>query len=73
MFPRIRPFTPITAALHCAWKPTQSAGTTSKRNIGVLSCEKIRYGVSCREDLDSVKKAIANMKMQGIWKENLQN
>ena len=44
------------------------AGTATVR---VLPCEETWYGVTYREDLDSVKAAIATMKMQGIYKENL--
>ena len=46
------------------------AGTASVR---VLPCEETWYGVTYREDLDSVKEAIANMKKQGIYEENLWN
>ena len=41
------------------------------RYIQVLPCEETWYGVTYREDLDSVKEAIANMKKQGIYTENL--
>ena len=46
------------------------AGTATVR---VLPCEETWYGVTYREDLDSVKAAIANMKQQGIYEENLWN
>ena len=46
------------------------AGTASVR---VLPCEETWHGVTYREDLDSVKEAIANMKKQGIYEENLWN
>ena len=46
------------------------AGTATVR---VLPCEETWYGVTYREDLDSVKAAIANMKEKGIYKENLWN
>ena len=46
------------------------AGTASVR---VLPCEETWYGVTYREDLDSVKEAIANMKKRGIYEENLWN
>jgi dTDP-glucose pyrophosphorylase len=46
------------------------AGTASVR---VLPCEETWYGVTYREDLASVKDAIANMKKQGIYSENLWN
>ena len=46
------------------------AGTATVR---VLPCEETWYGVTYREDLDSVKAAIANMKKQGIYEENLWN
>ena len=39
--------------------------------VRVLPCEETWYGVTYREDLDSVKAAIANMKKQGIYEENL--
>ena len=41
--------------------------------VRVLPCEETWYGVTYREDLDSVKEAIANMKKQGIYEENLWN
>ena len=44
------------------------AGTASVR---VLPCEETWYGVTYREDLDSVKEAIADMKARGIYEENL--
>ena len=46
------------------------AGTAS---VQVLPCEETWYGVTYREDLASVKDAIANMKKQGIYSENLWN
>jgi len=46
------------------------AGTASVR---VLPCEETWYGVTYREDLDSVKNAIAAMKQRGIYEENLWN
>lgn len=46
------------------------AGTATVR---VLPCEEIWYGVTYREDLDSVKTAIADMKKKGIYEENLWN
>ena len=46
------------------------AGTASVR---VLPCEETWYGVTYREDLDSVKAAIAGMKAKGIYDENLWN
>ena len=46
------------------------AGTATVR---VLPCEETWYGVTCREDLDSVKAAIAGMKAKGIYDENLWN
>ena len=48
----------------------RQAGTASGR---VLPCEETWHGVTYREDLDSVKEAIANMKKQGIYEENLWN
>ena len=42
-------------------------------SVRVLPCEETWYGVTYREDLDSVKEAIANMKKQGIYEENLWN
>ena len=46
------------------------AGTATVR---VLPCEETWYGVTYREDLDSVKTAIADMKKKGIYEENLWN
>ena len=46
------------------------AGTAPVR---VLPCEETWYGVTYREDLDSVKAAIAGMKAKGIYDENLWN
>ena len=46
------------------------AGSAS---VQVLPCEETWYGVTYREDLASVKDAIANMKKQGIYSENLWN
>ena len=46
------------------------AGTASVR---VLPCEETWYGVTYREDLDSVKAAIDGMKKKGIYEENLWN
>ena len=43
-------------------------GTASVR---VLPCEESWYGVTYREDLASVKTAVANMKAQGIYTEEL--
>jgi hypothetical protein len=37
----------------------------------VLPCEENWYGVTYREDLASVKEAIAAMKKQGFYKEHL--
>lgn len=45
-------------------------GTAS---VQVLPCEETWYGVTYREDLALVKKAIADMKKQGIYSENLWN
>jgi len=44
------------------------AGTAT---VQVLPCEETWYGVTYREDLDSVKNAIADMKKRGIYTENL--
>ena len=46
------------------------AGTATVR---VLPCEETWYGVTYREDLDSVKAAIADMKKKGIYEGNLWN
>ena len=46
------------------------AGTATVR---VLPCEETWYGVTYREDLDSVKAAIDGMKKKGIYEENLWN
>ena len=44
------------------------AGTATVR---VLPCEETWYGVTYREDLESVQNAIADMKAKGIYKEDL--
>ena len=44
------------------------AGTATVR---VLPCEETWYGVTYREDLESVVKAISDMKKAGIYKEDL--
>ena len=41
--------------------------------VRVLPCEETWYGVTYREDLESVKAAIADMKKKGIYEENLWN
>ena len=46
---------------------------TGSATVRVLPCEETWYGVTYREDLVSVKAAIANMKKQGIYEENLWN
>ena len=43
-------------------------GTAS---VQVLPCEEIWHGVTYREDLESVRTAIAQMKKQGIYEETL--
>jgi len=40
-------------------------------SVSVLPCEETWYGVTYREDLESVQKAIADMKSKGIYKEEL--
>ena len=40
-------------------------------SVRVLPCEESWYGVTYREDLDSVKKAVADMKAEGIYAELL--
>ena len=40
-------------------------------SVNVLPCEETWYGVTYREDLESVRSAIADMKAQGIYKEDL--
>ena len=42
-------------------------------SVRVLPCEETWYGVTYREDLASVKEAIADMKKRGIYTENLWN
>ena len=42
-------------------------------SVSVLPCEETWYGVTYREDLDSVKAAIDGMKKKGIYDENLWN
>ena len=37
----------------------------------VLPCEETWYGVTYKEDLESVEKAIAQMKKEGIYEEEL--
>ena len=44
---------------------------TGTASVRVLPCEETWYGVTYREDLASVKDAIAGMKKQGIYSENL--
>ena len=44
------------------------AGTASVR---MLPCEETWYGVTYREDMASVKEAIANMKKLGVYRDNL--
>ena len=39
--------------------------------VEVLPCEESWYGVTYREDLDSVTAAIAKMKADGIYEEEL--
>ena len=43
-------------------------GTAS---VQVLPCEEVWHGVTYREDLESVRTAIVQMKKQGIYEENL--
>ena len=40
-------------------------------SVSVLPCEETWYGVTYREDLESVQQAIADMKANGIYKEDL--
>ena len=40
-------------------------------SVSVLPCEETWYGVTYREDLESVQQAIAEMKAKGIYKEDL--
>ncbi|MBQ3534448.1 MAG: nucleotidyltransferase [Clostridia bacterium] len=40
-------------------------------SVSVLPCEETWYGVTYREDLESVQQAIADMKVKGIYKEDL--
>ena len=40
-------------------------------SVQVLPCEEIWYGVTYREDLDSVKQAVAKMKANGVYTEEL--
>ena len=40
-------------------------------SVSVLPCEETWYGVTYREDLESVQNAIAEMKAKGIYKEDL--
>ena len=40
-------------------------------SVKVLHCEETWYGVTYREDLESVKRAITAMKAEGIYTENL--
>ena len=44
------------------------AGTST---VTVLPCEEVWYGVTYREDLESVQNAIAKMKKDGIYEEDL--
>ena len=45
-----------------------SDGTASVR---VLPCEESWYGVTYREDLDSVREAVVKMKAERIYREEL--
>ena len=40
-------------------------------SVRVLPCEESWYGVTYREDLASVKEAVARMKREGIYAETL--
>ena len=40
-------------------------------SVSVLPCEETWYGVTYREDLESVQQAIAEMKTKGVYKEDL--
>ena len=40
-------------------------------SVQVLPCEETWYGVTYREDLASVKEAVARMKAEGIYTEEL--
>ena len=40
-------------------------------SLQVLPCEEIWYGVTYREDLDAVKQAVAKMKADGVYTEEL--
>ena len=40
-------------------------------SVQVLPCEEVWHGVTYREDLESVRAAIAQMKKDGIYRENL--
>ena len=42
-----------------------------KATVRILECNETWYGMTYREDLDSVKKAIADMKARGIYPEKL--
>lgn len=44
---------------------------TGTATVSVLPCEEVWYGVTYREDLQSVKDAIAAMKHRGIYEEGL--
>ena len=40
-------------------------------SVQVLPCEETLYGVTYREDLASVKEAVAKMKAEGVYTEGL--
>ena len=40
-------------------------------SVQVLPCEEAWYGVTYREDLDSVREAVARMKTEGIYTQAL--
>ena len=42
-----------------------------KATVQVLDCNETWYGMTYREDLDSVRQAIMDMKAQGIYPANL--
>ena len=40
-------------------------------SVQILLCEEMWYGVTCREDLASVKEAVEEMKAEGVYTEEI--
>ena len=50
---------------------TAHSGKIGDGKLFVLPCEEAWYGVTYREDLDSVREAVARMKTEGIYTQAL--